>query len=140
MKSDKVFLSQLPFYFEKHYKYARDLYPQFISENSENNELIINNINLNENEDSYIKWFNIIVKNLLNSNDNYSQSLKIMNYIFNITKNVNKNYENGLKINFVNKISKNFAIVLKIFQFFKNLEILFFDDCHLNELVLMKIL
>lgn len=101
---DNKLRNELPFYFEKHYNYLNDVFPQFIHQK----QTLIQK-ERTENTDSS-KFFLLLLNNFLKSKVQNEQSLKKIEKIVQITKNL-KNTESFQDV-FVHKISKYFHKIL----------------------------
>jgi len=95
----------LPFYFEKHYNYVNDVFPQFIkqkSKKSETTDILTENEQFEKTDSSY--FYKLLLINFLNANGNFVDISKKIEKIFIITGKF-KNNQNIFDI-FVNKMSK----------------------------------
>lgn len=116
--------NEMPFYFEKHYNYIKDIFPKFIESNDE-----IKKISKKNNNSLYCDLFSSILDNFFNFKD--SENFKKIESISKLANKL-KHVENPLDI-FITKICKNFAKMNLIRK-------AFLDQKEIDENLLYKIM
>ena len=132
ISSENKIMLELPFYFEKHYNYVKDVFPQFIEQSipKDIKTQILADDQTHE-INIPIKFFNLLIHNFL-FEENIHEASHNIEKIFAITKTM-QNQENVID-SFVHKLSK---YLLRLITFKKSLNVF---DGQINYCSLIKIM